>query len=59
MNKNQVEGRTDQAKGKIKESAGKLTGNKSLENEGKVQDLSGKTEAAYGDAKRDVKKATS
>ena len=57
MNKNQVEGRADQVKGKVKEAAGKVTGNESLERKGKGQNLRGKTEAAYGDAKRDVKKA--
>ncbi|MCA1778324.1 MAG: CsbD family protein [Xanthomonadaceae bacterium] len=59
MNKNQVEGRTDQVKGKLKEAAGKVTGNESLENKGKRQNLGGKAEVAYGNAKRDVKKATS
>ncbi len=59
MNKNQVEGRSDQVKGKIKETTGKVTGNESLEAKGKLQDLGGKTEAAYGDAKHDVSKATS
>ena len=59
MNKNQVEGRTDQVKGKIKEATGKVTGNESLENKGKTQNLGGKAEAAYGDTKKDVKKATS
>ena len=30
MNKDQVEGRIDQAKGKVKEVAGKVTGNETL-----------------------------
>jgi len=56
MNRNQVTGRTDQAKGKIKEVTGKVTGNKRMESEGTVQKLGGKTEAAYGDLKNDIKK---
>jgi uncharacterized protein YjbJ (UPF0337 family) len=57
MNKNQVKGRADEAKGKVKEVTGKVLGNKRMETEGKVEKQSGKTEAAYGDLKRDVKKA--
>jgi len=59
MNKNQVEGRRDQVVGKVKEATGKLTGNESLKNKGKAQNLGGKVEASYGDAKRDIKKARS
>jgi uncharacterized protein YjbJ (UPF0337 family) len=56
MNKHQVTGRTDQAKGKVKEVTGKVTGNERMEAEGTVQKLGGKTEAAYGDLKNDIKK---
>jgi uncharacterized protein YjbJ (UPF0337 family) len=58
MNKNQVKGRKDEAKGKVKEVTGKAIGNKSMENRGKVEKLTGQTEAAYGDLKQDVKKAS-
>jgi len=58
MNKNQIKGRADEAKGKIKEVTGKVTGDKSMEYKGKAEKHGGKTEAAYGDLKRDVKKAT-
>lgn len=57
MNKNQVQGRTEQAKGKVKEVAGKAVGNKRLETEGKVDQVSGKTEANYGDTKEKAKDA--
>jgi uncharacterized protein YjbJ (UPF0337 family) len=57
MNKHQVTGRTNQAKGKVKEVTGKVTGNERMEAEGTVQKLGGKTEAAYGDLKNDIKKA--
>jgi uncharacterized protein YjbJ (UPF0337 family) len=57
MNKDQVNGRVEQAKGSVKEAAGKVVGNKNLEAEGKVDKLAGKTQAAYGDLKKDVKDA--
>jgi uncharacterized protein YjbJ (UPF0337 family) len=57
MNKNQIEGRADEVKGKVKEVTGKAIGDKSLENKGKAQNLRGKVETAYGDAKQDIKKA--
>ncbi|QCB46910.1 CsbD family protein [Hydrogenophaga sp. PAMC20947] len=55
MNKDQVEGATEQGKGKLKEAAGDLTGNKSLEVEGEVDQVKGKVQKNYGDAKEDLK----
>ena len=55
MNKHQVEGRTDQAAGKIKEVAGRVVGNEKLESEGLADQVKGKTQAGYGDAKESVK----
>jgi len=57
MNKDQVKGRTEQAKGKIKEVAGKAVGNKDLERKGKIENTKGKVQAEYGDVKEDVKDA--
>ncbi len=57
MNKDQVKGRFEEAKGKVKEVAGNLVGNKDLEQEGKVQNAKGKVQAGYGDLKEDVKDA--
>jgi uncharacterized protein YjbJ (UPF0337 family) len=57
MNKNQVEGRAKQAKGKVKEMAGKVTGDTELEYKGKAEKQGGKVEASYGDLKRDIKKS--
>ena len=37
MNKNQVKGHTNEAKGKVKEVAGKITGDKSMEYKGKAE----------------------
>lgn len=57
MNKDQVNGRVEQAKGSVKEAAGKVVGNTKLEAEGKLDKATGKTQAAYGDLKQDVKDA--
>jgi uncharacterized protein YjbJ (UPF0337 family) len=56
MNKDQVEGRIEEAKGKVKEVTGKVVGNKDLEVKGKVQKTVGEVQAGYGDLKEDVKK---
>lgn len=58
MNKDQVKGRTSTATGKIKETVGKVTGNKDQQAEGAAEKLGGKVRSAYGDAKNDVKKNT-
>ena len=55
MNKDQVKGRVNETKGKIKEVAGKLVGNEKLEAKGKVQNIVGKAQAKFGDVKKDVK----
>jgi len=54
MNKDQVKGRVEEAKGHIKEATGKAVGNERLEAEGKVDQLSGKTQKNYGDVKEKV-----
>jgi uncharacterized protein YjbJ (UPF0337 family) len=55
MNKDQVEGRIKKTKGTVKDVTGKVTGNKSLEQKGKLQKTVGKAQAGYGDIKNDVK----
>lgn len=57
MNKDQVKGRMEEAKGAIKETTGKVVGNTKLQTEGTVDKAAGKTQASYGDAKDKVKKA--
>lgn len=57
MNKDQVKGRIEEAKGKMKEVAGKVSGDKKLEQEGKIQNISGKVQAGLGDLKEDIKDA--
>jgi uncharacterized protein YjbJ (UPF0337 family) len=44
------DGGTDEAKGRVKEAAGDLTGDKSLKNEGKVDKASGSVKDKVGDA---------
>lgn len=58
INKDQVKGRVKEAKGTIKEVAGKLVGNESMEAKGKVEKTLGKAQAKFGDVKQDVKDAT-
>jgi uncharacterized protein YjbJ (UPF0337 family) len=57
MNKDQVAGRVDQAKGKVKEVAGRATGNESLEAKGVTDQASGKVQSTYGDVKEKTKDA--
>ena len=57
MNKDQDKDRIKEAKGKIKEVAGKLVGNETLEAKGKVQKVLGEAQAKFGDVKKDVKDA--
>ncbi|TWG61742.1 CsbD-like protein [Aminobacter sp. J44] len=56
-NTDQVKGVAKQAKGAVKEAAGKATGSRKMEAEGKVDLVAGKTQKAYGDVKDKVKKA--
>jgi uncharacterized protein YjbJ (UPF0337 family) len=57
VNKDQVEGRVKEAKGKIKEVAGHLVGNEKMEVKGKIQKTLGQAQAKFGDVKQDVKDA--
>ncbi len=57
MNKDQKAGRIKEVKGTVKELAGRITGNKTLENKGKVQNAVGEAQSAFGDAKADLGKA--
>ena len=57
MNKDRVEGSFEQAKGKVKEVAGKVTGDSKLQSEGKAQQVAGKVQNAVGGIKDTVKEA--
>ena len=51
---NKVAGAARQAKGAVKEAAGKVTNNKSLQAKGAVEKASGKAERKLGDIKKVV-----
>lgn len=57
MNKDQVEGRLEEAKGKVKEVAGKVVGNDKLKAEGVGDQAAGKVQSTYGDVKEKTKDA--
>jgi uncharacterized protein YjbJ (UPF0337 family) len=51
MDDDHVEGSARQAKGSVKDAVGALTGDGSLQAEGKADKLAGKAQAAAGDLK--------
>ena len=55
MDKDRVEGVGHQAKGSVKETAGKVTGDKQTQSEGVVEKAAGKVQNAVGGAKDAVK----
>jgi uncharacterized protein YjbJ (UPF0337 family) len=57
MNKDQVKGRVEETKGKVKEVAGHAVGNPDLEDRGTIQKVGGSLQKNYGDLKEDVKDA--
>jgi uncharacterized protein YjbJ (UPF0337 family) len=57
MNKDRIEGSVEQGKGKVKEVAGKVTGDSKLETEGKAQQIAGKVQNTIGGMKDAVKEA--
>ena len=57
MNKDQVKGRVEQAKGSVKENVGKAVGNPNLRDQGTADKAAGKVQSTYGDAKEKVKSA--
>jgi len=58
MDKDRIKGIGDQAKGAIKDAAGKVTGDAKLQAEGKADKLKGKLENAAGGARDAVREAT-
>ena len=53
-NKNERDGKIDQAKGKVKQAVGDLTGNDKLKAEGKVDETVGDAKTAVGEAQKKV-----
>lgn len=57
VNKDEVEGKWEQAKGTVKDKVGEVTGNERLEAEGEAQNASGKVQEGWGSVKRNVSNA--
>lgn len=55
MDKDRIEGSTNQAKGKVKETIGKLTGDAKLQAEGKSEKVAGKIQNVMGSIKDEIK----
>ena len=49
-----MSGKSDQAKGRVKQAAGDLTGNEDLEREGERDEAGGKAKEFIGDAKESL-----
>jgi uncharacterized protein YjbJ (UPF0337 family) len=55
MDNDRIKGMADQAKGAIKDAAGKVTGDTKLQTEGKFDKAKGKVENAVGGVKDSLK----
>lgn len=53
-NKDEIEGKFEQAKGSVKETVGRVTGDTDMEAEGKVDRAEGNVQEGFGTAKRKV-----
>ncbi len=53
-NKDEVEGKVENVKGKIKEGIGNVTGDRDLEAEGEADQVEGKSQETWGKLKRGV-----
>jgi uncharacterized protein YjbJ (UPF0337 family) len=58
MDREHVKGTAEKAKGAIKDAAGKVTGDKKLESEGKLDKAKGSAHNVAGDVKDTLKDAT-
>jgi uncharacterized protein YjbJ (UPF0337 family) len=55
MNKDQIKGRAEETKGKVKEVAGNIVGDDEMELEGNLEKNVGKVQAEFGDLKKNIK----
>ena len=53
-NRDELEGKSESIKGKVKEAAGDLSDNERLRNEGLADEASGKAQEAFGRTRRKV-----
>jgi len=58
MDKERIKGMADQAKGSVKETAGKVAGDKKLETEGQMDRVEGKVRNAVGGMKDEMKESS-
>lgn len=56
-NRDELEGKLDQAKGKTKETIGRAIDDRDLENEGQLDHAGGKVQEGFGKTKRKVGEA--
>jgi uncharacterized protein YjbJ (UPF0337 family) len=56
-NRDEIEGKFDQAKGKTKETIGRAIDDRELESEGQVDNAGGKVQEGFGKARRKVGEA--
>jgi uncharacterized protein YjbJ (UPF0337 family) len=57
MNRDEMEGKAENLKGKVKETAGDVTGNERMKGEGQADQAAGKVQEKYGEGKRKVGEA--
>ncbi|MBV9251371.1 MAG: CsbD family protein [Acetobacteraceae bacterium] len=57
MDKDRVSGTAHQAKGAVKDAAGKVLGDTKMQAEGKTEKAAGKVQSAVGGAKDEVRQA--
>ena len=57
MNRDEVQGKTDQVKGKLKQAAGDLTDDERLHDEGVAYEVRGNVQEGFGRSRRKVGEA--
>lgn len=57
LSKDEIKGKFNRAKGVIKDKAGELTGNRSLESEGEAENAESHMQEAWGETKRRISNA--
>jgi uncharacterized protein YjbJ (UPF0337 family) len=57
MNRDELDGKTEQLKGKLKQAAGDLTDNERLHDEGVADEAAGDVQEGFGRARRKVGEA--
>lgn len=55
MNKDQIKGRVEEAKGSVKQAAGRVAGRPDLEDRGTLEKAAGNVQKTYGDVKEQIK----